>query len=130
MCQTDADCDDGDVCTRDTCTPGGCEHLAASGLAGAECALAAALSTPLCATGTIDPKLEQFAIGKLGRALELVRAAADAARPKRERRLLDKASKTLGRIERHKPGATTDDCMQAVATQVDTVLGIVDGLRH
>lgn len=74
--------------------------------------LSAALSEPLCPAGTIDPKLEEFAIGTLQRALELVREAAVATKPKRQQRLLDKAAKALGKIERHKPGVTTDDCLQ------------------
>ena len=121
-CQADADCDDGDACTGDVCTPAGCEHVAAAGLEGAECLLSAALSEPLCPAGTIDPKLEQFATTKLQRALELVRKAAQATKPKRQQRLLDKASKALGKIVRHKPGATTDDCLELLTAQVDDIL--------
>jgi hypothetical protein len=55
-CQSDAECDDGDACTVDACAPGGCEHVAATGLEGAECLLSAALSEPLCPAGTIGPR--------------------------------------------------------------------------
>lgn len=122
VCQADADCDDGDACTGDVCTPGGCEHVAAAGPEGADCLLSAALSEPLCPAGTIDPKLEEFATRKLERALELVREAAQSTKPKRQQRLLDKASKALRKIERHKPGATTDDCLQLLTARIDDIL--------
>jgi hypothetical protein len=121
-CQADADCDDGDACTGDDCTPAGCEHVAAAGLQGAECLLAAALAEPLCPAGTIDPKLEGFATGKLQRALDLIQKAAQATKPKRQQRLLGKASTALGKIVRHKPGATTAECLQILTTQVDAIL--------
>jgi hypothetical protein len=122
-CHAAADCDDGDACTGDVCTPAGCEHVAAVSLEGAECLLSAALSEPLCAPGTIAPKLERFATKKLQRALELVREAALATKPKRQQRLLDKADKTLGKIMQHKPGATTGDCLQGLEARIDDVLG-------
>ncbi len=125
-CLADADCDDGDACTGDVCTPGGCEHGAVAGLEGVECLLSAALSEPLCPAGTIDPKLEQLATGKLQRALDLVREAALATKPKRQRRLLQKASKALGKIvrqiERRKPGATTDECLELLTAEIDAIV--------
>src|SRR5262249_55907614 len=122
VCQADADCDDGDACTGDVCTPTGCEHAPAAGLDGAACLLSAALAEPLCPAGTIDPKLEEFATAKLERALELVREAALATRPKRQQRLLDKAGRTLRKVKRHKHGATTDDCLQLLTAHVDDIL--------
>ncbi len=124
-CQADADCDDGDACTGDVCTPAGCEHVAATGLDGAECLLATALAEPLCPAGTIDPKLEQFASQKLQRALGLVQQAALATKPRRQRRLLAKADRALGRIVRRKPGATTDECLQLLAVRIDDILDVL-----
>ena len=121
-CQADADCDDGDACTTDVCAPTGCEHAAAAGLAGAECLLSAALSEPLCPEGAMAPQLETFVTRKMQRALELVQEAAVATKPKRQQRLLDKAAKTLGRILRHKPGTTTQDCLQDLGAQIDAIL--------
>ena len=120
-CQTDTDCDDGDACTGDTCTLAGCEHIAPTGLAGAECVLSAALAEPLCPAGTIGPKLEEFATRKLQRALGLIREATVTTKPKRHDRLLDKAAKALGTIMQHKPGPTTDDCLHTLAGLVDDV---------
>jgi hypothetical protein len=57
--------------------------------------LSAALAGPLCPAGTMDSKLEQFATTKLQRALELVRRAALAPKPKRRQRLLVKATVPL-----------------------------------
>ena len=87
-------------------TPAGCEHVAPVGLEGADCPLSSALSEPLCPAGTIDPKLDEFAMKKLQRALDLVREGALASKPNRQQRLLDKASRALGKIE---PAVTTDD---------------------
>jgi hypothetical protein len=72
----DADCDDGDACTGDVYTPAGCEHVAPVGLEGADGPLSSARSEPLCPAGTIDPKLDEFAMKKLQRALDLVREGA------------------------------------------------------
>ena len=99
------------------------EHVAAAGLEGAECLLSAALDEPLCPAGTIDPKLERFATAKLERALHLIQKAALATTPKRQSRLLDKASRTLEKITQRKPGATTDECLEALSTRVDAILG-------
>jgi len=87
-------------------TPAGCEHVAPVGLEGADCPLSSALSEPLCPAGTIDPKLDEFAMKKLQRALDLMREGALASKPNRQQRLLDKASRALGKIE---PAVTTDD---------------------
>jgi len=121
-CQTDADCDDGDACTGDDCSPAGCLHVAPAGLQHAECLLAAALAEPLCPSGTIDPKLERFATAKLQRALDLVQDAEQATKPKRQQRLLGKARAALGKIVRHKPGSTTAECLEILTTQVDAIL--------
>jgi hypothetical protein len=117
-----ADCDDGDACTGDDCSPAGCLHVAPAGIQGTQCLLAAALAEPLCPADAIDPKLERFATGKLQRALDLVQKAAQATKPKRQQRLLGKASTALRKIERHKPGATTDECLDILTTQVDAIL--------
>jgi pimeloyl-ACP methyl ester carboxylesterase len=127
-CQADPECDDGDACTVDVCASSGCNHVAATGLAGAGCLLSAALSGPLCPADTIDPKLEEFATAKLQRALELVAKAELATKPKRQQRLLDKASKVLGRIQRHKPGPTADECLETIAGQIDDILGALSEL--
>jgi uncharacterized delta-60 repeat protein len=109
------------------CAPGGCQHAAASGLEGAECLLSEALSEPLCPEGTIGPKLEQFATAKLQRALELMTKAEQATKPKRQQRLLDKASTVLGKILRHKPGPTTDECLQILEGQVNGIIATLLG---
>jgi uncharacterized delta-60 repeat protein len=126
-CQTDSDCDDGDACTVDVCAPGGCQHAATTGLEGAECLVSAALSEPLCPEGTIDPKLEQYATAKLQRALELITKSERATKPKRQQRLLDKASNVLGKILRHKPGPTTDECLQSLEGQINGILATLAG---
>jgi hypothetical protein len=122
-CQADTDCDDGDACTGDVCAPAGCEHVAAAGPDGAECLLSAALAEPLCPAGTIAARLEQFATTKLERALRLMQKADLTAKPKRQQRFLNKASKALGKIGRHRPGATSDDCLQRLTALVDNLLG-------
>ncbi len=126
-CQADAECDDGDACTVDVCAPSGCNHVAATGLDGAECLLSVALSEPLCPAGTIRPKLEQFATAKLQRALDLMNEAELATKPKRQQRLLDKASKVLGKILRHKPGTTTAECLDILGAEIDGILGTLSG---
>ena len=126
-CQTDAECDDGDACTVDVCAPSGCNHVAATGLDGAECLLSVALSGPLCPAGTIGTKLEQFATAKLERALDLMNEAELATKPKRQQRLLDKASTVLGKILRHKPGTTTDECLDILGAEIDGILGTLSG---
>jgi uncharacterized delta-60 repeat protein len=126
-CQADTECDDGDACTVDVCAPSGCNHVAAIGLDGAECLLSVALSGPLCPAGTISPKLEQFANAKLQRALDLMNQAELATKPKRQQRLLDKASKVLGKILRRKPGTTTDECLDILGAQIDGILGTLSG---
>ena len=93
-----------------------------------ECALSAALAEPLCPAGAA-PQLEHFAITKLQRALELVRNAALAGKPKRRQRLLAKASKVLGKIVRHEPGATTDDCLELLTARIDDVRDTLLELR-
>jgi hypothetical protein len=126
-CQSDADCDDGDACTGDLCAPGGCEHVAAVGLEGAECLLSAALAEALCPAGTIAPKLERFATAKLEHALDLVGKARLATKPKRQSRLIRKASRTLEKTTHHNPGATTDECLQALTARVDAIIGALQG---
>jgi hypothetical protein len=121
-CQVDADCDDGDACTEDVCAVSGCENVAPAGLAGAERLLSAALSEPLCPAGTIDPTLVEFAAPKLERALERVRKAAQATKPKQRQRLVLKASNALGKILQQEPGATNEDCLQRLTVQLDEVL--------
>ena len=96
-CQVDADCDDGDACTGDVYTPGGCEHVAPVGLEGADCPLSSALSEPLFPAGTIDPKLDEFAMKKLQRALDLVREGALASKPNRSS---DSSTRRAGRSAR------------------------------
>src|SRR5262249_31485578 len=123
-CQVDADCDDGDACTDDVCA-GDCQHAQATGMRGADCLLAGMLSEPLCALGTLDPTLEQFATDKLRNALELVREAEQTTSPKKQQRLLAKARKRLGRIERHRPGQTTSDCRQTLGARVDAVVDVI-----
>ena len=58
---------------------------------------------------------------KLQRALELVREAALATKPKWQQRLLHKAGRALRKVERHKPGATTDDCLQVLTARMDDI---------
>ena len=122
-CRSDAECDDGNTCTADTCTLAGCDHVVVAGLDGAECLLSAALAVPLCPAGTISPKLEAFATAKLRRALDLLEDAEVATKPRRQQRLLDKAEKTLGKVLRHKPGTTTDDCLATLARWLDDITG-------
>jgi hypothetical protein len=50
-----------------------------------------------------------------------VQRAALTAKPKRQQRLLDKASKALGKIGRHKTGSTSDECLQLLTALIDTV---------
>ncbi len=122
-CQSDTDCDDRDACTADACTPTGCQHAVVPGLEGAQCLLSGALAEPLCAADSIDRKLARFANARLERALELVRRAALATKPTRRHRLLDKARRALVKITRHKPGATDQECLEALGAQVDAILG-------
>ena len=81
----------------------------------------------LCPAGTIGSKLEQFATAKLQRALDLMNEAELATKPKRQQRLLDKASKVLGKILHHKPGTTTDECLDILGAEIDGILGTLSG---
>jgi hypothetical protein len=121
-CQSDTDCDDGDACTADVCGSAGCQNLAPAGLAGADCLLSAAIAQPVCAAGTIDPKLTQFANKKLQRALDNLRKAAQATKAKQQQKLIDKAGGLLGKILRRELGTTSDGCLQLLTAQVDEVL--------
>jgi hypothetical protein len=52
-CESDAFCDDGEVCTTDTCRPGGCAHQPLDGGGTASCGTGACHRTvPLCVAGT------------------------------------------------------------------------------
>jgi len=93
-----------------------------AGLAGADCLLSAAIAQPVCAAGTIDPKLTQFANKKLQRALDNVRKAAQATKAKQQQKLIDKAGGLLGKILRRELGTTSDGCLQLLTAQVDEVL--------
>jgi hypothetical protein len=125
-CQDDTGCDDGDACTVDVCTVTGCAHVAVPGLEGAECLLSAALDQALCQVDTIDPRLAQFATAKLERALARMERAAETTKPNRQRRLLDKAARALGKITRHKPGTTTGACLESLAARIDAILAAID----
>ena len=50
-----------------------------------------------------------------------------ATKPKRQQRLLDKASKVLGKILHHKPGTTTDECLDLLGAEIDGILGTLSG---
>jgi len=122
-CQQDTDCDDGNACTVDDCGSAGCRNVPFIGLAAAQCLLEAALAAPLCPAETIDPTLTQSATAKLQRALDRVRKAAGAAKPKQRQRLVQKASGVLGKILGRQLGATSGECLQALAALVGNVLG-------
>ena len=130
QCQQSGDCDDGDACTDDTCSAGTCQHLAIPGASGASCLLGRLVSGPLCPAGTIDPALEHFATEKLRSALEQVQKAEQATTSKKQRRLLGNAAKRLGRIERHRSGTTTADCLETLSARVDGVLAAIEELRR
>jgi pimeloyl-ACP methyl ester carboxylesterase len=129
QCQQSGDCDDGDACTDDTCSAGACQHLPIPGASGASCLLGRLVSGPLCPAGTIDPALEHFATEKLRGALEQVQKAEQATTSKKQRRLLGNAAKRLGRIEKHRSGTTTADCLASLSARVDGVLAAIDDLR-
>jgi hypothetical protein len=99
-----------------------CEVVAETGLDVAQCLLSAALAEPLCPAGTIAPKLERFATMKLQRALDRVRKAALAVEPRRQQRLVRKATRALAKIVRHNPGATSEECLQLLTAMIDDVL--------
>jgi hypothetical protein len=52
-----------------------------------------------------------------------------ATTPKRQLRLLDRAGRRLGRMLRHRTGATPSDRVPALAARIEGVLGVIDGLR-
>ena len=83
----------------------------------------------LCSADAIDPKFEKFAKAKLARALELVRSAEEASKPKKRGRLLARAQKQLAKVARHGAGTTTAECRQTILAEVDAVADVIDGLE-
>ena len=121
-CAGDAECDDGDPCTQDSCPAGACVHTPLAGAANVQCTLPpTGLRPPACTNETVPRRTERQyrkATGFIDRAVRRTGGAV--------RRLLKKADKALKRGENavlvaNLAGQLSDGCAQGITDVIDAV---------
>jgi hypothetical protein len=126
-CAGDAECDDGNPCTLDSCPAGTCVHTPLAGASNVQCALPpTGLRPPACTNETVPPRAEKQyrkATGFIDRAVKRTGGVV--------RRLLKKADKALKRGEKavliaNLAGDLSDDCAQGITDVIDAIR---DGIR-
>jgi len=126
-CTTDADCDDGDVCTTDLCAGCTCEHHEAEGFDRLACLCEADLSC----TGAAVPDAVRR---RFARACRLGERASHEGRPRQSSRLLRRAdrllSKAQDRVTKALAGGALDaSCADALGVHLASTRLVVDRLR-
>ncbi len=111
-CVVDADCDDGDPCTTDTCVGGDCHHTDLTGVPGARCVCERA-AVAACRTDTVPTKIAK----KAAAACTTLDHAAKATKPKARTKLLKKAVRAWKALAKlvGKPAAARRLSAQCVA---------------
>lgn len=122
-CTTDAECDDGDACTVDTCGAGTCKYVEEPSVASVRCELDALADLLACA----DAKTAKFAGKKLTRVRALLGKIEASTKPKKTTKLLRSTGKQLAKIVKKvgKAGATDAACKDAIGTQLDALTALV-----
>jgi hypothetical protein len=113
----DAPCDDGDVCTEDTCTGSTCGHEPIS-FAHVDASFGAALAAPLCENERVPRGVEKA----LMKARKRIAQATDGAEPRRAKRLgqgVQKLERARERILRSK--RVSVQCAASVEAMVDAL---------
>jgi len=103
ICGDEGDCNDGNPCTDDVCTPAGrCINQATGGVERLACIFEGDLAETACNGEPVPRRVERL----VARALSLLDRAEPESRPKKARRLAKKAARRLksaGRIARRAP---------------------------
>jgi hypothetical protein len=124
-----ADCDDGEPCTADACTPSGCRHDARSGFAAATCAFDVGVPPAGCAGDAPPASIAR----RFTQAKSFLDRGAGQANPRKARAFVAKASKALRKaakvVEKAKRKATiSSGCAAALATVVGRAESRTDAL--
>jgi hypothetical protein len=126
-CTTDAECDDGNVCTTDVCAGCTCQHREAEGFD----ALACLCEADLSCTGTAVPDAVRR---RFKRACRLGERAAHEGRPRQSDRLLRRASRLLSKAQSGVAkalarGTLEASCADVLGVQLGNTRLAVDRLR-
>jgi hypothetical protein len=130
-CTTDADCDDHNPCTDDTCVGGACSNVEKTGAAGAACHIQQATTTPICADGT-DASIDGVIQAAVGKALNALQAF-DAASAKKQAKLKKKADTALKGILKKltkavKKKKVSPDCGSTITSTITDLRSQVQAL--
>jgi subtilisin family serine protease len=126
-CTTDAECDDGNVCTTDVCAGCTCEHREAEGFDALACLCEADLSCT--GSAVLDAVRRCFK-----RACRLGERASHEGRPRQSDRLLRRASRLLSKAQSRVAqalarGTLEATCADALGVQLGNTRLAVDRLR-
>ena len=129
-CTANADCNDDDACTTDTCSAGACTNTPFERVAHFDCDLAKLLAPDLCAPTTIDAKFARVLKAKVGAARKVVMKLQTASAKSRTR-LVTRIQTTLRGLSRKAKGTKKlgASCRSTFTRLIGDQIASANGLR-
>jgi hypothetical protein len=134
-CTIDADCDDADPCTVDSCVSTiWCINVHVVGFDGADCELQKLVGSAVCGNDPVHWKLQRVLDKKVPKARRLLQKARSTTKAKKARKFLKKCNKQLRVIfktvkKTAKKRKITEDCRDTLNAMAGMAQQIVLELR-